>query len=121
MTDGLDTSSADGQSPFQGPLTPDDPESLQSSEHIYKRMQQMANEKAAAESALFLHLTHLNDPDIQADPLVLKRMENIVRRTSSKVDFIDNQNKLATSPYISIGKSHSVSPHHTARGMLMSH
>ncbi|GIY54929.1 hypothetical protein CDAR_612811 [Caerostris darwini] len=97
MADRMDTSSADGQSPFQGPLTPDDPESLQSSEHICKRMQQMANEKAAAERALCLHLTYLNYPDIQADPVVLQRMENIVRRTSSKVDFIDDQVRLLGS------------------------
>ncbi|GIY97522.1 hypothetical protein CEXT_368701 [Caerostris extrusa] len=91
MVDGMDTSRADGQSPFQGLLTPDDPGSLQSSEHICERFQQMANEKAAAERALSLHLTYLNDPDIQADPVVLQRIENIVRRTSSKVDFIDDQ------------------------------
>ncbi|GIX71635.1 hypothetical protein CDAR_234401 [Caerostris darwini] len=91
MADGMDTSSADGQSPFQGPLTPDDPASLQSSEHICKRLQQMANEKAAAEKSLSLHLTYLNDPDIQADPVVLQSIENIVRRTSSKADFIDDQ------------------------------
>ncbi|GIX96255.1 hypothetical protein CDAR_554641 [Caerostris darwini] len=90
MADGMDTSSADGQSPFQGPLTPDDPASLQSSEHICKRLQQMANEKAAAEKSLSLHL---NDPDIQADPVVLQSIENIVRRTSSKADFIDDQNQ----------------------------
>ncbi|GIY12175.1 hypothetical protein CDAR_410641 [Caerostris darwini] len=93
----MDTSSADGQSSFQGPLTPDDPESLQSSEHICKRLQQMANEKAAAEKALSLHLTYQNDPNIQADPVVLQSMENIVRRTSSKVDFLDDQVRLLGS------------------------
>ncbi|GIY05848.1 hypothetical protein CDAR_316301 [Caerostris darwini] len=95
MADGMDTSSADGQSPFQGPLTPDDPESLQSSEPICKRLKQMASEKAAAEKSLSLHLTYLNDPDIQADPVVLQSMEN-VRRTSSKADFIDDQ-RLSTN------------------------
>ncbi|GIX97825.1 hypothetical protein CDAR_73091 [Caerostris darwini] len=94
MADGMDTSSADGQSSFQGLLTPDDPESLHSSEHICKRMQQMANEKASAEKALSLHLTYLNDPDIQADPVILQSMENIVRRTSSKVDFLDEHVRL---------------------------
>ncbi|GIY35214.1 hypothetical protein CDAR_101311 [Caerostris darwini] len=96
MAEGMDTS-ADGQSPFQGPLTPNDPESRQSSEHICKRMQQMANEKAAAEKALSLHLTYLNDPDIHADTVVLQRMENIVRRTNSKLDFRDDQVKLLGS------------------------
>ncbi|GIY58814.1 vesicle-associated membrane protein 7 [Caerostris darwini] len=54
-------------------------------------MQQMANEKATAEKALSLHLTYLNDPDIQADPVILQSMENIVRRTSSKVDYLTSK------------------------------
>ncbi|GIY47203.1 hypothetical protein CEXT_800161 [Caerostris extrusa] len=41
---------------------PDDPESLQSSKHICKRMQQMANEKAATEKPSPLHLTYLSNP-----------------------------------------------------------
>ncbi|GIY79686.1 hypothetical protein CDAR_122241 [Caerostris darwini] len=95
MADGMDTSSADGQSPFQG-----HPASLQSSEYICKRLQQMANEKAAAEKPLSLHLTFLDDPDIlypdpvQADPVVLQSIENIVRRTGSKTDFIDDHIRL---------------------------
>ncbi|GIY38466.1 hypothetical protein CDAR_58601 [Caerostris darwini] len=97
MAEGMDTSSADGQSSFQGPLTPDDPVSLQLSERICKRMQEKAHEKASAEQALSLHLTYLNDPDIQADPVVLQSVENIVRRTSSKADFIDNQVRLLGS------------------------
>ncbi|GIY50901.1 hypothetical protein CDAR_549601 [Caerostris darwini] len=57
----------------------------------------MVDEKAAAEKAISLHLTCLNDPHIQADPVVLQRMENIVRRTSSEVDFIDDQIRLLGS------------------------
>ncbi|GIZ03909.1 hypothetical protein CEXT_245451 [Caerostris extrusa] len=53
-------------------------ESLQSAEHICKRMQQMANEKAADEKVLSLYLTYLNDSDIEVDPVVHQKMENIV-------------------------------------------
>ncbi|GIX67823.1 hypothetical protein CEXT_83381 [Caerostris extrusa] len=52
----------------------------------------MDNENTLTEKPLSLHLTYLNDPDIQAHPVVHKIMENILRQTSSKVDFLNDQN-----------------------------
>ncbi|GIX99204.1 hypothetical protein CDAR_258991 [Caerostris darwini] len=95
MAEGMDTSS-----PFQCPLTPlslDNPERLQSTEHMYKSIRQMDNENTLTEKPLSLHLTYLNDPDIQAHPVVHKRMENILRQTSSKVDFLNDQIRLLGS------------------------